>query len=148
MLYDDAAWHEAADGAGDEPPAAGATHIGLFLAWMLLNGQGSGVRDAHLAELARRDITPGAWFRERCGSKLTDREFSAQGNRFVASYYVLEDWRVEAGEPSYLSDYMGRLGVEGGAGAVPDDWASYDRLAPILAHRFALWRGLDQGRSD
>lgn len=143
MLYDDASWH--AEGGVDV--SGGATHIGLFLAWMLLNGHGSGIRGDAVERLRQRQTTPGAWLLEHCGAKLSDREFSPEGNRFAAGYYAVEDWRMDEGAPSYLTDYRARMMADGDVFAVADDWSSYDRLAPILAHRFALWRGLEQGRS-
>ncbi|WP_265102660.1 hypothetical protein [Acinetobacter sp. 'aerobic (ED)'] len=36
MKYDDASWHYGGDFPADLPQEAGATHIGMFLTWMLL----------------------------------------------------------------------------------------------------------------
>ena len=33
MKYDDASWHYEGAYPADLPPEAGATHIGMFLAW-------------------------------------------------------------------------------------------------------------------
>ena len=38
MKYDEASWHYGGDFPADLPASAGATHIGLFLAWMLIKG--------------------------------------------------------------------------------------------------------------
>ena len=146
MTYDDASWHYGGDFPADLPRAAGATHIGLFLAWMLLHGHGSAAHGEAVALLKRREVAPGAWFLAHCGEKLTADELSDEGNRFAQSYYLHDEDRFEAGDASYLSDYMGRFSEAGNAYRVPDHWDSYDRLAPILAHRFALWRGMEKGR--
>jgi len=37
MKYDDASWHYDGEFPADLPPEAGATHIGMYLAWCLLN---------------------------------------------------------------------------------------------------------------
>ncbi len=145
MKYDDASWHYGGDFPADLPQAAGATHIGLFLSWMLLNGHGSDLRAAGMDQLRLRAQTPGAWFLDNCDEKLAAEDLSEEGNRFAAVYYLHDEEQVEDGSPSYLLDYMGRF-PEHGAYQVPDNWESYDRLAPILAHRFALWRGMEKGR--
>ncbi|MCG2841178.1 hypothetical protein L6Q21_09320 [Sandaracinobacter sp. RS1-74] len=145
MQYDDASWHYGGDFPAGLPQAAAATHIAMFMGWMLLNGQGSGNHGQAVEALRRREITPGAWFLMNCDEKLTDEDLSDDGNRFAESYYLHDEGRFEAGEASYLVDYMGLFPGAAEAYAVPDDWSSYDRLAPILAHRFALWRGLQLG---
>lgn len=38
MKYDDASWHVGGDFPKELPPEAGATHIGMFAAWCMLNG--------------------------------------------------------------------------------------------------------------
>lgn len=35
MKYDDSTWHTDGDFPADLPPEAGATHIGMFMAWAL-----------------------------------------------------------------------------------------------------------------
>lgn len=146
MKYDDASWHYGGDFPAGLPPAAGATHIGMFLAWMLLNGHGGKGHEGALGPLRLREISPGGWFLKHCDEKLTDEDLSDEGNRFAEAYYLHEESRFEEGEPSFLMDYMNLFPDAEGAYAVPDDWGSYDRLAPILAHRFALWRGMEKGR--
>jgi hypothetical protein len=142
LLYDDAAWHYDGDFPDGLPAAAGATHIGMFLAWMLLNGHG-GARHAGADEpLRRRSATPGAWFLANCAERLTDADLSDEGNRFAQAYYLFDEDRADDGEPSFLPDYAKSFPDAAFAYSVADDWATYDRLAPILAHRFAMWRGM------
>jgi hypothetical protein len=143
MIYDDASWHYGGDFPAGLPPEAGATHIGMFLAWMVLNGHGGATHAAALAGLSERVATPGSWFLRSCDEKLTDTDLSAEGNRFAQAYYLFDEDRHDEGEPSYLSDYAKSFPDLESAYSVPDDWASFDRLAPILMHRFALWRGMN-----
>ena len=151
FTYDDAWWHYGGDFPDGLPAAAGATHIGMFLAWMLLNGHG-GARHladaAALGPLRARQVAPGAWFIAQCDEKLTDRDLSDEGNRFAAAYYLYHEDRHADGEASYLPDYAKSFPDADHAYGVPDDWASFDRLAPILSHRFALWRGMARGETD
>jgi hypothetical protein len=148
MIYDAAVWHYEGDFPADLPRAAGATHMGMFLAWMLLNGHGADRHSAALDPLAARAITPGAWFLGHCDEQLTDADLSAEGNRFARAYYLFDEDRLDEGEPSYLPDYARIFPDADFAYSVPDDWATYDRIAPILAHRFALWRGMTTGADN
>ena len=63
VKYDDASWHYGGTYSSDLPPEAAATHIGMFLAWCLLQGMGSDeLRDDYgpeLKKLATRKLTPG-----------------------------------------------------------------------------------------
>lgn len=145
MIYDAAQWHYEGDFPPGLPRSAGATHMGMFLAWMLLNGQGAERHSASLGALATRSINPGAWFLAHCDEQLTDADLSAEGNRFASAYYLFDEDRVDEGEPSFFPDYAKSFPDADYAYSVPDDWATFDRIAPILAHRFALWRGMTTG---
>jgi hypothetical protein len=138
MKYDDASWHYGGDFPKELPPEAGATHIGMFVAWCLLNGVGG---DLHVTELpdlleglkAKR-LTPGAFFVKACDEKFTDEDLSLDGNEFAKGYY-------DAKEGEYICDYEAAVG----AGLpslyhVADTWENYDRLAPVIAKRYDAWR--------
>ena len=76
MKYDDASWHYGGNFPPDLTPAAGATHIAMFVAWCLLNGLAGEIHiedfpDA-LERLKNRKITPGSWFISSCDEKFTD----------------------------------------------------------------------------
>ncbi|WP_047336431.1 hypothetical protein [Pseudomonas protegens] len=53
MKYDEASWHYGGDFPADLPASAGAPHIGLFLAWMPIEG----FAGEELADDAAQDIT-------------------------------------------------------------------------------------------
>jgi hypothetical protein len=141
MIYDDASWHSGGDFPPGLEPAAGGTHIALFLAWMLLNGHGDTTCSKGFATLQDRSDTPGAWLAANCGGRLSAQFLSDERNRFARAYYLFDEDRHEDGEPSYLPDYAKSFAEAGNAYSVADDWASYDRLAPLLAARFAMWQG-------
>lgn len=124
MIYDAAAWHYEGDFPADLSRAAGATHMGMFLAWMLLNGQGAERHSKALGRLAERSVTPGAWFRAHCDEQLTDADLSAEGNRFALAYYLFDEDRLDEGEPSFLPDYAKSFPDAEFAYSVPDDWAT------------------------
>ncbi len=137
MKYDDASWHAQGEDGRRLPPGAGATHIGMFLAWTIFAGLASALDDVwreDVAVLKRRDVTPGAWLEHYCDGKFNDSMLSVEGNAFAESYYD------DDGE--YLRDYANALGAEvESLYEVADSWETYDKLAPVLDNRLAQWRG-------
>ncbi|WP_416056197.1 hypothetical protein [Stenotrophomonas maltophilia] len=137
MKYDDANWHSDGDFPSDLPPEAGATHIGMYLAWLLLQGMaGEELLDdmqEELAALTRRAMTPGK-FVLVCDGKLVDDMISDEANAFTAEYYDMENGL-------YLDDYEDTLGDDvPDLYHVADTWENFDRLAPVIAERFATWQ--------
>jgi len=140
MKYDDASWHYEGDFPADLPPAAGATHIGMFLAWAVLHGLAGELHTEDspeiLQQLQQRAISPGEFLIRACDEKFTDEDLSDDGNAFAQHYY-----RSEGKWGDYLDDYEATLGQKGRSlYYVPDAWESYDRLAPVIQKRFNGWR--------
>ena len=144
MKYDDASWHYGGNFPADLANEAGATHIGMFVAWGLLAGLAG---DIHLQEsavglkaLRDRSITLGNFFLTYCDGKFTNEDLNDLGNSFAAVYYE--------SEPSpYLQDYeklfLTKRFLRSSLPSlyhVPDSWESFDRLRPVLDKRFATWR--------
>jgi hypothetical protein len=138
MKYDDAGWHVAGDFPKDLPPEAGATHIGMFAAWCMLNGLAGELHVVELEDdlqrLRLRQVTPGAWFIAACDSKFVDEDLNDEGNDFAGSYY-------NDAEPNYLSDLTRAVGDRlPSPYHLPDTWDIYDQLAPMLKFRFDAWK--------
>ena len=138
VKYDDASWHYGGTYPDDLPPEAASTHIGMFLAWCLLQGFGSD----ELAEdfgpeakkLAQRKLTPGALLlvmdEKFCSDALND-----EGNAFTLAYYQGKNH-----DARYIDDYFEAFGVEESTiYGVPDTWKNYDTLAKFMARRYAGW---------
>ncbi len=139
MKYDDASWHYGGDFPSNLPNEAGATHIGLFVAWCLLNDLGGELYledfPEDLEELKAQKITPGAWFIAACDEKFTDEDLSEEGNSFADFYYQDEK------TAKYLEDYSDILSENmESLYEVPDSWDSYDKLAPAIKKRFDSWK--------
>lgn len=138
MKYDDASWHYGGDFPSDLPQEAGATHIGMFVAWCLLSGLAGDLFATdfpnELAALRERQITPGAFLLDACDEKFVDDELNEEGNRFALAYYQ--------GDPNpYLADYERLFGEDHPSlYGVPDTWESFEKLLPILDHRLQSWR--------
>ena len=147
MKYDDASWHYGGAYPADLPPEAGATHIGMFLAWMLLHGfASSDVQEdaaAELAALQRREISGAEFLCRVCDEALTDGEFSEEGNAFAAAYYQSEDGE---GYGRYLNDYTATFDSNDNDSLyrIDDNWDNYDKLAAVIDRRYDGW--LAQGR--
>jgi hypothetical protein len=138
MKYDDGSWHSGGDFPSDLPPDAGATHIGMFVAWAVLNGLASSYHTVEsaqeLAQLRAREITPGAWFISTCDGKFTDEDLSDEGNAFAVSYY----------NGSYFGDYSDTFPDVSSLYYVEDSWVSFDAIAPVLTERLRTWRAKRQ----
>jgi hypothetical protein len=139
VKYDDWSWHSGGDFPPDLPPEAGATHIGMFVAWALLHRLAGDIHVREfpepLARLRERTITPGRFFLEACDGKFTDEDLSDHGNQFAEHYYQRED------RPGgYFADYAETVGTEPPSiYHVPDTWETDEKLAPVIQRRFEDW---------
>jgi hypothetical protein len=137
MKYDDASWHSGGNFPDDLPPEAGATHSGMFLAWALLSGLGGSLHiedfPDSIPQLQSRAVTPGAFLLEACDGKLTNEDFSDEGNAFTQFYFDFEKGK-------YLEDYETAFPDRPSLYHVEDSWASFDIIKPILDKRLSEWR--------
>ena len=142
MAYDNWDWHAGGEFPEDLAPEAGATHIGMFVAWAYSAGL---IGEFHLEEsaegleeLKNRTASPGQWLLTWCDGKFWDEDLSEEGNEFARHYYQGD------AQPDYITDYDATLGV--GAGGpetsyhVPDTWETFDVLKPVLDKRLDEWR--------
>lgn len=119
---------------------AGATHIGMFMAWMVLHELVAAWHHEQHGELLRklrgRQLSPGDFVLDLMDGKLLADDLSPLGNRFAGWYY----------EPHYYSDYEEVFGIGGDLPddfcSVPTTWDSFDRLAPRLDERFKQWKAV------
>lgn len=83
MKYDDASWHSGGDFPKDLPASAGATHIGMYAAWALQSGLAGELHTdelpGNIEKLARRSLTPGAFFSMGLRWKIYRRRFKRRG---------------------------------------------------------------------
>ena len=139
MKYDDASWHYGGDFPSHLPNEAGATHIGMFVAWCLLNGLAGEIHLNDFPEeyekLKKRKVTPAEWFMSACDEKFTDEDLSKEGNGFAHYYY--EDEKTE----KYVEDYDNILCDElETIYDATDSWKSYDKLAQAIKQRYKSWK--------
>src|SRR5579864_5438778 len=88
--YDKAKWHYDGDYPKDLPRENGATHIGMFLAWVIANGlEGELHRDQSTEALERvrqRQMTGRTFLIEQCDEALTNEDLNEVGNAFATAY--------------------------------------------------------------
>lgn len=123
------------------PKGHAATHIGMFLAWAVLNGLEN---DFHrqlsaepLARLRRREITGRQFFEAVCREQFAEKDLGVEGNAFAEHYY-----RDAAGRRgAYFEDYKNCLSLRlPSFWHVADTWENYDRIAPLITRRFEEWK--------
>jgi len=135
--YDDADWHYGGDFPEDVPEQAGATHMGMFVAWAWSAGLANGEFADEARGLAERSRTPGEYLFDELDEKFTSDLLNDEGNRFASAYYLSEK------EPTFLTDYENAVGVRyDSLYEVPDTWQTFDKLKPILDKRLEEWRNL------
>ena len=122
---------------------AANTHSGMYLAWAAHAGitradPADEVWTRAVAATQARQLTGANLLSDQCDGKLTDMEFNAEGNAFTAQYY----------EKDFHHDYarvfdsqIPRTGHDADdICSVPDTWANFDLLKPVLDRRLAQWR--------
>ncbi|ACZ21440.1 hypothetical protein Sked_15040 [Sanguibacter keddieii DSM 10542] len=142
MKFDDATWHSEGTFPADLPPEAGATHIGIFLTWL--------IRSQHLTDqlfaTAEDDIfavqagtMSGAeflltWF----DGQLTDTPLSRTGADFTMAYY-----EGAGGDVTFIADYADAFSDDPDIDTlyrVPDTQESYEKVAAVISYRFEQWQ--------
>jgi hypothetical protein len=141
--YDVWSWHTEGQFPTDQPPEHGYVHIGMYLVWLIDVGMldsdwatRAGV-GAVVERIRQRSVDPCA-LRDKTDGRLSADMLTDEGDAFTAAYY--------APEYGYTSDWNRAFGRLASRYAVPDDWASYDRIGPVIEHRFDEW--VKAGRPD
>ena len=136
MAYDRADWHYGGDFPDDVPNENGATHIGIYLGWVIKRGL---VGELHVEEsvealeAVRSGRSDGRTFLiEECDEKFTDEDLSDVGKRFTDSYY----------DETYNDDYIDTLDTDDAETAYhyensPENQAL---MEAVLDQRFEEWR--------
>jgi len=140
MSYDRADWHYGGDFPAGLPRENGGTHIGIFLAWAILQGlEGAEQRKNFpeaLAAVRAREMTGREFLFKNCDGKLWEADLNEEGNAFAKSYY-----KKSAGQRhDYLTDYSDEFWSGPSIYHVADTWENYERMAGVLTRRFEAWR--------
>jgi hypothetical protein len=123
------------------PPGHAATHVGIYLAWAVLNGL---LSDWHrlnskekIERLQQREITGAQFFFAACGDRFSEKDLNLEGNLFTRAYY--ENGPGKRGQ--YFKDYAKTLSADlPSFWHVEDTWQNFDLLAPTITQRFEAWK--------
>lgn len=138
MKYDDATWHSGGDFPTDLPAEAGATHAGMYLAWLLLKGMAGEACEEDLAadlrSLVDRAVTPGQFLLSASDGKFVAELINDEANAFTLAYYDADDGQ-------FVDDYEQALAQDlPSIYHVSDTWERFDTLAPVLEKRLLEWQ--------
>jgi hypothetical protein len=111
--YDDASWHYDGEFPKGLPPEAGATRIGIFLAWaihrdLVAAAFREGAPEAFESG-AQTGETGAQFLMQQCDEQLIDEDLSEEGSAFAQAYY----------EQKYYTDYCARTRIPS-----PTPWVS------------------------
>ena len=136
---DRADWHYGGNYPSELPPENGGTHIGMYIAWIMLRNLASKeliqLADDTYTWVLNREVTGRTLLLTKLDEKFFDQLLTPEGREFTRSYYETN---------GYANDYDRVLG-----GDLPtlyhvaDTWENFDKLAPILDERLAAWRALN-----
>ena len=135
MAIDRADWHYGGDFSADLPIENGATHIGMYLTWIIKNNLQGELLDEEMpeavADLKKRKISGRDFLLDYCDEKFTEDELSDEGLAFTESYY----------SDDYMTDYEATLARNlASIYHVENSWENYDKIAPVISRRFNNWK--------
>ncbi len=133
---DRADWHYGGNYPAGLPAENGATHIGIYLAWIIHRGLASKaliqLGGETYERVLKRKATGRELLIEELDEKFFDRLLNREGKAFTTAYYETNE---------YLADYDQVLGGElESLYHVEDTWDNYDKIAPVLDERLRAWR--------
>ena len=86
-----------------------------------------------MAQLQKREITPGQFFLSTFDGKFVDFDLNAEGSGFAAAYYAPSN--------GYFRDYEEVLGTNlPTLYHVEDSWTTFEMLKPRIDLRFEEWK--------
>lgn len=139
MSIDKMYWHCGSDDfPTNMPEVNGATHIGMFLTWIINNdllGEfhiDSTESMEYIIKIKNRELTGRDFLIDFCDGKLWDSDLNDTGRQFAKDYY-----------PDYLFDYTDTLCDIENIYAVKDSWENYNEIEKILDERFCQWKERD-----
>lgn len=133
--HDDASFHYGGHFPDDLPDVAGGTHIGHFVAWLVINDLFAPElyrrASVQVDALRRRAITGREFLFDVLDEKLLEEDLTDAGHRFATDYY----------EELYLDDYIELLVPEemDSIYRASESWENYDALAPRIDARYTAW---------
>jgi hypothetical protein len=143
LEYDLWSWHTEGTFPKDQPPEQGYVHIGVFLAWLVHHDMldpgwiAAAGADQAVAVIHGRTASPSG-LRDLTEGRFAGEMLTAEGRAFTGAYY--------APEYGYPRDWRRAFGRRADRYDVPDTWATYDWIEPLIDRRHREW--VDAGRPE
>ncbi|QEE49067.1 hypothetical protein FUA48_05570 [Flavobacterium alkalisoli] len=139
MTYDRIDWHSGNNFPKQLPFENGGTHIGIFLAWIIINDMIGVIHvedlNGLLTKVKSRSITGRAFLIEECDAKFWSEDLNDEGREFANYYYADRD-----GYGKYVDDYSEIFSVYETLYHVEDNWKNYDLMESMISKRYAEWK--------
>ena len=144
MAYDRPDWHYGGDYPKELPSENGGTHIGIFLAWVIIRHLEGDLhhdneRDEQALQAVRdRTMTGRDFLFRQCDEKFWEDDLNEEGNRFAKWYYESN----KEGRPCYIDDYAQVFDdmPNNSLYYLEDSWANYELMAKVIDRRFDEWK--------
>jgi hypothetical protein len=128
--YDDWDWHTGGEFPADRDPDQAFVHIGMYLTWIIRHDM---LDSSLVAAQTLRDVKNGrvlgTELRDDVDGQLVSDMLSADGQAFTDGYYASH----------YLADWDQTFGDTAGDYSVPDTWATYGAIEPVIDQAYAGW---------
>lgn len=142
MIIDSMEWHYRDNYPENIDRVNAATHIGMFLAWIIENNFESEylkkILDIDIKKVKRREITGREFLINNCNKVLEDKFIDKKVLEFTLGYYLSsrEDYC------QYIADYIEIFKNDdiNSTYEVEDTWANYDRVFFIISKRYNEWK--------
>ncbi len=130
-------WHYGAEDFPQELKIeCGGTHIGMFLAWAIINNL---IGELHISEsqesiekVKSRQMTGTQFLQKECDEKFWEEDLNKEGNEFAKFYYESNIYYGDY-ELALADDLPTLYHVE-------DSWQNYDKLSKVLNKKFKQWK--------
>ena len=141
MTIDRMDWHYGGEYPPNLPNENAGTHIGMYLAWIILNNLESAELheggEEELEKLRKREITGRDFLISNCDEKFWDVDLNSKGLEFTLDYYL-------DGENygQYIVDYLEVFDDDTKEifYELENTWENYDKIAPIISKRYLEWK--------
>jgi hypothetical protein len=153
--YDDASWHYEGDYPSDLSAENAATHIGMFIAWLIENDLMSDEQIEEfyddIQKVKRRDLSGAEYLINNLDEKFCDDDLSDLGNDFTQDYYM-DNKSFTKNRGDYTGDYCNVFNAFDENNPidkpskyetvyhVENSWENYDLIKKIIDQRFAEWK--------
>lgn len=139
MVYDKIYWHSEGDFPKELSFENGGTHIGMFLAWSIINGlvgtQHVESSKESVNKVKGRIMTGRDFLIKECDAKFWAEDLNEEGNDFAKYYFGDEN-----GYGMYVDDYSGTFNNYETLYHVEDNWSNYDLISSVISKRYNDWK--------